>query len=199
MRKCSNMRRTGIMKTFLVSFCLAVLALLPGCTTSQTRTGQVGMTASIPYVLDSGDVLRVDVFGQRNLSNRYTIDGSGKISMPLLGPFRVRGMTTQQAEVALERAFGRQYLRNPNVTVEVATYRPFFILGEVIRSGQYPYVNGMTAQTAIAIAGGYSSRADQDKVLITRRRADRRLVRFKVPVTYPVRPGDTVFVPERFF
>ncbi|PLX35586.1 MAG: sugar transporter [Hyphomicrobiales bacterium] len=180
-------------------FAALVLAAfaLGGCEKSQPPAS-VAVTSSVPYTLDDGDRLRIDVFGQANLSKQYLVDGNGTISMPLIGLIGVRGMTASQLELALERRLGAKYLRNPNVTVEVQQPRPFFVLGEVTRSGQYAYVSGMTVQTAIAISGGFSPRANRRKVRVTRR-MDRKLVEFSAPLTYQIRPGDTIYVKERFF
>ncbi len=178
---------------------LVVLASLgiAGCSNSQPPV-QVAATSSIPYTLDNGDRLRIEVFGQRNMSNTYAVDGNGTISMPLIGPVQVRGLTTAQTEIKLERKLGARYLRNPNVTVEVQRHRPFFVLGEVTRSGQFAYVNGMTAQTAIAIAGGFTPRGDRKSVRVTRK-WEGKIVQFDAPLTYQVLPGDTIFVRERYF
>ncbi|ODA68559.1 Polysaccharide biosynthesis/export protein [Methyloligella halotolerans] len=104
------------------------------------------------YRLDSGDELRIVVFGQQNLSRVYAVDGSGYISMPLLGSIRARGLTTRQLAGVIERDLGAEYVKNPKVSVEVQTYRPFYILGEVQRAGKYPYVSGMTVEEAVATA-----------------------------------------------
>lgn len=180
----------------IMSLVLAALAL-GGCERSKAPAN-VAITSSIPYTLDDGDRLRIDVFGQTSLSKTYLVDGNGTISMPLIGVVGVRGMTSPQLEVALERRLGSKYLRNPNVTVEVQQHRPFFVLGEVTRSGQYAYVAGMTVQTAVAISGGFGSRANRKKVRVTRR-MDRKLVEFSAPMSYQIRPGDTIYVRERFF
>lgn len=151
-----------------------------------------------PYVLDSGDRLRVGVFGQENLSRDYAVDGGGYISMPLIGAVQARGITTFDLERRIAAKLKAKYVKDPKVTVEVQTYRPFFVLGEVRRPGQFPYVNGMTVQTAIAIAGGYTDRARKRSVQMTRRIHGTAVER-SVPPTYPVRPGDTINVRERFF
>jgi len=150
-----------------------------------------------PYTLASGDKLRVIVFGQDNLSNVYPVDGSGNVSMPLIGTVPARGTTTRDLEHEIEARLRSGYLREPQVTVDVDTYRPFFILGEVVTSGQYAYVNGMTVQTAVAIAGGFSPRAYQYCADLTR---NFRGVPYtaSVPIMAPVRPGDTIVIRERF-
>ena len=121
-----------------------------------------------PYRLASGDKLRIIVFGQDSLSNSYSVDASGQISMPLIGLVPVNGMTTAQIQSAVEARLRAGFLREPRVSAEVEAYRPFFILGEVTNAGQYPYVNGMTVQTAVAIAGGYTPRAAQSYARMTR-------------------------------
>lgn len=151
-----------------------------------------------PYTLSTGDKLRVIVFGQDSLSNIYAIDAAGRISMPLIGAVETRGLTTAQLERSIEGRLRNGFLREPKVSVEVDTYRPFFILGEVTTSGQYPFVNNMTIQTAIAIAGGFSPRASRSYAEVTRT-VNGDLVTVNVPVTTPIRPGDTVVVKERFF
>ena len=114
-----------------------------------------------PYQLAAGDRLRVLVFGQESLSNSYAVDGAGNISMPLIGLVRVHGLTAEQAQTTIEARLRQGYLRDPRVSVEVEAFRPFFVLGEVGASGQYPYVNGMTVQNAIAIAGGFGPRGQR--------------------------------------
>jgi polysaccharide export outer membrane protein len=150
------------------------------------------------YQLDTGDVVRVDVFEQANLSRLYRIDGGGFISMPLIGAVLARGLTPRVLEREVAEKLSRSYIRDPKVTVEISTYRPFYILGEVRNSGQYPYVIGMTIETAVAIAGGYSPRANQRKVMVIRRLGG-KLVRTYVPNNYQIRPGDTLKVIERLF
>jgi polysaccharide export outer membrane protein len=151
-----------------------------------------------PYRLGSGDRLRVIVFGQDNLSNIYAVDGAGRIAMPLIGSVEAQGRTTQQLAQAIEAKLRGGYLREPKVSVEVDTYRPFFVLGEVTQSGQFPYVNGMTVQTAVAIAGGFTSRGQRSSAEVTRQ-IDGQTVTATVPITYPVQPGDTIVIKERWF
>lgn len=151
-----------------------------------------------PYRLASGDKLRIIVFGQDNLSNVYSVDGSGRISMPLIAAIEAQGRTTQELERAIESKLRGGFLREPKVSVEVDTYRPFFVLGEVTNSGQFPFVNGMTVQTAVAIAGGFTPRGQRAFAEVTRM-IDGQLVTASVPITYPVQPGDTVVIKERWF
>jgi len=150
------------------------------------------------YRLDSGDRLRIVVFGQENLSRDYAVDGGGYISMPLIGGIQSRGSTTFELEDRIAARLRTKYVKDPKVTVEIQNYRPFFILGEVRRPGQFPFVYGMTIRTAVAIAGGYSERARERKVKLTRR-INGRDITTKVPDNTPVRPGDTIYVTERIF
>jgi len=151
-----------------------------------------------PYTLDTGDRLRVVVFGQEGLSNAYGIDASGRITMPLIGPVPARGLTTAELSQAVAARLRQGYVREPHVAVEVEAYRPFFVLGEVTTPGQFPFVPEMTAEKAVAIAGGYSPRAYRYQIEL-HRQINGQLVRTTVPVGYPVRPGDTVVVAERWF
>lgn len=151
-----------------------------------------------PYLLDTGDRLRVFVYGQPNLSRIYTVDHGGWITVPLIGGVKVRGLTTFDLEHKLKAKLGAQYVKDPHVTVDMHQNRPFFILGEVRTAGQYPYVSGMTVKTAVAIAGGFSERANERKFQITRR-INGLVEKLDVPDDYVVLPGDTVQVYERFF
>jgi polysaccharide biosynthesis/export protein len=151
-----------------------------------------------PYTLDSGDRLRVVVFGQDGLSNSYVVDASGHIAMPLIGTVLARGATTDELSSRIADKLRDGFVKEPHVAVEIEAYRPFFILGEVTQPGQYPYVADMTVETAIAIAGGFGPRAFRDTVTITRAIKGAQ-VRISVPVSYPVRPGDTINVQERWF
>ena len=151
-----------------------------------------------PYLLDTGDKLRVFVYGQPNLSRGYTVDHHGNITIPLINTIQARGHTTQDLEHIIRRALAADFVRDPQVTVDITQNRPFFILGEVKNAGQYPYVSGMTVETAIAIAGGYSERASTRKYRLSRR-INGFVEQIEAPADYVVQPGDTVFVYERFF
>ena len=151
-----------------------------------------------PYLLDSGDRLRVFVYGHPNLSRLYTVDHQGMVPVPLIGEVPARGRTTRSLAKAIAARLGAQYVREPQVTVDVAQNRPFFILGEVRNAGQYPYVSGITAKAAVAIAGGFADRADERHIQITRRRFDGIIEKMDVPPDYVVQPGDTLYVYERW-
>jgi polysaccharide export outer membrane protein len=151
-----------------------------------------------PYQLDAGDKLRVVVYGQEGLTNTYAISAGGTITMPLIGAVPARGRTPQGLAADIAARLRNGFIREPSVAVEVESYRPFFILGEVQAPGQYPYVPNMTAESAVAIAGGYSPRAKRDRVTLTHTDAS-GTSRVIVPPSTPISPGDTVLVGERWF
>jgi len=151
-----------------------------------------------PYTLDAGDRLRVVVFGQDGLSNSYVVDASGHIAMPLIGTVSARGATTDELSNRISDKLRQGFIKEPHVAVEIEAYRPFFILGEVTQPGQYPFVADMTVETAVAIAGGFGPRAFRRTVTVTRIIRGQQ-VRMTVPVGYPIRPGDTINVQERWF
>jgi polysaccharide export outer membrane protein len=151
-----------------------------------------------PYTLDAGDKVRVVVFGQDNLSNSYTVDAAGQVTLPLIGAVGARGATTQQLAGAIASRLKQSYIRDPSVAVEVEVYRPFFVLGEVTYPGQYPFVPDMTVEKAISIAGGFTPRAYKDPVTVTRK-IDGVFARRALPAHSKVRPGDVITVSERWF
>ena len=151
-----------------------------------------------PYTLDSGDRLRIVVFGQDGLTNSYFVDAGGNIDMPLIGSVPARAVTTNQLAGRIAEKLRQGYVREPHVAVEIEAYRPFFILGEVTQPGQYPYVANMSVETAVAIAGGFTPRAFRKTVTISRP-LNGLVTRMTVPTTFPLRPGDTVNVQERWF
>jgi polysaccharide export outer membrane protein len=151
-----------------------------------------------PYHLDAGDRLRVVVYGQEGLTNTYAISAGGTITMPLIGAVPARGRTPQSLAADITAKLRDGFIREPSVAVEIESYRPFFILGEVQAPGQYPYVPNLTAESAVAIAGGFSPRAKRDRVTLTHTDAS-GTSRVIVPPGTPISPGDTVLVGERWF
>jgi polysaccharide biosynthesis/export protein len=150
------------------------------------------------YRLDAGDKLRVVVYGQEGLTNTYAIDASGSITMPLIGQVPARGRSPASLAAQITARLRNGYIREPSVAVEIESYRPFFILGEVQAPGQYPYVPNMTVESAVAIAGGFSPRAKRDMVTLTHTDAN-GAARYAVPLGTSLGPGDTVYVGERWF
>jgi polysaccharide export outer membrane protein len=151
-----------------------------------------------PYTLDAGDRLRIVVFGQDNLSNTYVVGAAGAVSMPLIGSVPARGLTPTQLANAVAARLRQSFIRDPSVAVEIETYRPFFVLGEVTYPGQYPYVPNMTAEAAIAIAGGFTPRAVRGPVEVART-INGAPARLTLPLQERLRPGDAVTVAERWF
>jgi polysaccharide export outer membrane protein len=150
------------------------------------------------YRLDAGDKLRVVVYGQDGLTNTYAIDAAGSITMPLIGTVPARGRTPAGLAAEISAKLRNGYIRDPSVAVEIDSYRPFFILGEVAAPGQYPYVPNMTVESAVAIAGGFSPRARRDTVTLTHT-DNGSAMRVVVPLGTAVSPGDTVLINERWF
>lgn len=150
------------------------------------------------YKLDAGDRLRVIVFGEMDLSGEYEVDGSGLVRLPLIGQVKAAGLALGEFEGMVKSALDEGYLRNARVSVEVINYRPFYILGQVNKPGEYPYVNGMTVLSAVALAGGYTYRANESNVYLRRRGSEEQRMIPADQVTR-VQPGDIITVRERFF
>jgi len=184
-----------IRRKFLLLIATASAAACASAPTTDPRFGEVSFD---DYLLDSGDKVRVTVFGQTELSGEFNVDSSGRVALPLLEPVEARRKTTVEFARALEDMLRQTLLRNPSVSVEITQYRPFFILGEVMRPGQYPYVNGLTVRAAAAIAGGFTFRASTASVTITRQTAGGPL-EGSATIDAPVMPGDTIVVAERIF
>jgi polysaccharide biosynthesis/export protein len=200
--RCVQMKLISISRSRLRSSaanCILAAALaLTGCAGPQLRPESFEASMNEPYLLASGDRLRIIVYGQDQLSNSYLIDGSGRVSIPLVGLVDCQGLTTGQLEKRIETKLRSGLLRDPKIAVEVEQYRPFFVLGEVAQSGQYPFVNGATVQTAIAIAGGFGPRAARSYADVTRV-VSGMATTASVPITFPLHPGDTITIKERFF
>ncbi len=183
---------------YLVFAFLGTLFVLSGCTAYRPAPEAFHKAINQPYVLGAGDQVRVTVYGQDSLTNLYSIDQAGSIAFPLIGSVAAKGYTSAQLEGEIAKKLREGYLRNPDVSVEVAQYRPIFVMGEVGASGQYSYVPGMTIQKAIAVAGGFSPRAQQDIVDVTRE-INGKVMTASVNTSDPVLPGDAIYVRERLF
>lgn len=191
------MNRCQLLRSAVLALLLAVTA---ACEPIAIESTEATPTAFDPgeYRLGAGDTLRVTVFGEQQLSGDFHVDGTGKVAMPLIGDVRVADRTTGEVEKDITSRLSQGYVRDPKVTVEVSTHRPFFILGEVRNPGQYPYVSGMTALSAIAAAGGFTYRAQENYVLVTRQ-SDASQKPLRMPINAPILPDDVVRVPERYF
>lgn len=150
------------------------------------------------YLLGAGDKLRVTVFNEPTLSGEFFVGGDGSVALPLVGDVPAGNKTAKDVAAQFARLLSDGYLRDPRVSMEVITYRPFFILGEVTTPGQYPYVNGMTALSAVATASGFTPRASKSKIYI-RRRGEEAEIEYKLTPNLRIMPGDTIRVGERYF
>lgn len=150
------------------------------------------------YTLGAGDKLRITVYNEPDLSGEFEVSGQGFISVPLVGQVQVLGKTTAETQAILTQKYGKDYLVNPSVSIEVLNYRPFFIIGEVNHPGSYPYVNGMTVINAVALAGGYTPRANHDDIKIKHSNETTQQQRDAKEDT-AVMPGDVIEIAERFF
>ncbi len=150
------------------------------------------------YKLGPGDRIKITVFGEKDLSGEFPIDGSGNISFPLIGEIVAKGFSVHELEQNLQKKLQNGYLISPRVSVEVLNYRPFYILGEVKKPGQYEYVNGLTLYNAVAIAGGYTYRARRNQARITRV-VDGNEVILEADHSTLILPGDVINIRERFF
>jgi polysaccharide export outer membrane protein len=149
------------------------------------------------YSLGTGDQLRVTVFGHEDLSGEFEVDSAGRISLPLVGDLLVVNRTLDNVEQLMASALKPDYLKNPQISVEIINYRPFYIIGEVANPGSYSFVGGMRVINAVAIAGGFTYRAKEDDLLITRAKSNGKQERARQET--PVFPGDVIEVAERFF
>ena len=182
----------------VLSSALAAVLALAGCSGYRPAPPAFHQATMRPYVLDAGDSLRITVFEQEGLTNTYAVDQSGYLSFPLVGAVPARGRTTAELEGEIAARLRNGYIRDPDVSVEVDRYRPIFIMGEVGAAGQYSYVPGMTVQKAIAAAGGFTPRAQQANVDITRN-INGKVLTGRVLTSDPLLPGDTIYVRERLF
>ena len=184
------------MKAALLSILLAMSALLavgnaPVC----AQTASVEQT----YRLGAGDKVHVNIFGQPELSGDFVVDSTGFVQLPLVGQVKAIGLSAKEFETQVAKALrDGEYLKDPRISVEVTNYRPFYIIGEVNKPGEYPYVNDMSVLNAVALAGGYTFRADDGSVYI-RRNGESKETRYPADLTTKVVPGDIIRVGERFF
>jgi len=151
------------------------------------------------YRLAVGDRVKVTVFGQDDLSGEFDVGGSGDIVMPLIREVPARDRTVAQLQAAIVAALSPAYIKSPRVSVDVLSYRPVYIYGEVTTPGGYPYASGMTVVNAVAVAGGFTYRARKSKITIQREKDGGDVVRVAAELDTPVQPGDVIEVPERFF
>lgn len=182
----------------LLSACHSVTGSVSDSSMSAVATSLNAPTAPPDLKVSPGDKLRVTVFGEDKLSGDYDVDPSGYLSIPLGGTVMAAGLSKPELETLLTKKLKGDYLKDPKVTVDVVSFRPFYILGEVEKPGEYPYKGNLNVLTAIAIAGGNTFRASNSTVQI--KRANETTLRdYPLTVAIPIYPGDLIKVPERYF
>lgn len=186
-----------MLRSIFALFILAVVtaaAPVPSVHAAQPATGLES------YRLGPGDRLKVTVFGQPQESGEFEVDGGGNLAYPLLGNVPAAGKTLPELEEYIRKELNDKFIVDPRVSIEVLNYRPFYIYGEVNRAGSYPYVSGLTVRRAIAIAGGFTRRAQHDPVRVFREKGGSKDVRkIESGLDVPVLPGDIIEVPRRLF
>jgi protein involved in polysaccharide export with SLBB domain len=185
----------------LVCSALLAMALVSGCagsSLSEVEQQSYAAAATAPAKLAPGDKITVTVYGEDKLSGNYQLDQSGQISLPLAGTIKAQGLTQNELEDVLAKKFRSQYLKDPKVTVTIASLQPYYIIGEVKNPGQFPYQSGLNVLTAMAIAGGPTYRANRTKVEI-QRRGEGSMHEYPISESVPILPGDVLRVPERYF
>ncbi|WP_428032922.1 polysaccharide biosynthesis/export family protein [Ancylobacter sp.] len=179
---------------------MPIILAMVGCSTAPSApppiAGDPGAQAE--YVFGTGDKLRLTVFNEPSLSGEFEVNSSGVISIPLIGNIKAQGVTAHALESAVAQKLSSGYMRDPRVNIEVLQYRPFYIIGEVSKPGEYPYRNGMNIMSAVAVAGGFTYRANDQTVNI-RRAGQTQEYSYPVTTTTSVLPGDIVRVGERLF
>lgn len=160
---------------------------------------EAGVVRTVPeYRLGAADKVRVNVYGEEGLTGEFIVGGSGRISMPLIGEVQAAGLTITEFQTEVAEALKKGYINEPRVSAEVLNYRPFYILGEVNKPGEYPYTNNLTVLNAVATAEGFTYRANTRQVFI--KRADGTSEQaYPLTTATQVAPGDTIRIGERFF
>ena len=173
----------------------AVLLILAGQSVMGSENDEENVTE---YRLAAGDRILVTVFGHDDLSGEFDINGANVISMPLIPEIKAAGLTVNELEAAIVDALKPDYLINPNVSVEVTNFRPFYIIGEVANPGSYAYSNKMTVVNAVALAGGFTHRAKKNKAVI-RRKKGAETTEIEAEIDTVIEPDDVIEIRERFF
>lgn len=182
---------------FMGLFLLVLLAGQSVSVLAESKNDSVAQQDN-EYHLDSGDILKVTVFSQEELSGNYTVNGNGLISLPLIGQINAKNATPEQLRQRIVDKLKPDFLLDPKVNIEVLNYRPFYIMGEVSEPKAYPYVSGMTYMNAVAIAGGFTYRADKD-VAYVKRAVSPNKEEQKMRLDEKVMPGDVIRIDERYF
>ena len=188
----------GLTLRFLLFVVLAIAGISAGLSFHASAQTPPAASSAATYILGPNDRIRLKVYGEADITGEYEIDNTGNVSIPLAGHIKAAGATTRQLEKSIASALAKGIVRDPRVNVEIAQYRPYYILGEVKKSGEYPYRNGLTVLDAVASAGGFTYRANENKVYLRRAGAGaEEILPLDAPV--PVYPGDNIRIPERYF
>ena len=193
MRCCSKIAAVMLLATTTLPSmgCAAAPAPAPAAQAAPAASSAV-------YRLGLGDKVRIQVFGESDLSGEFQVSGAGALAMPLIGDVPAVGLTARELEAALTSRYRNGYLRDPKISVEVYDFRPYFILGEVEKPGRYPSSEGITVMNAIATAGGFTYRANTKKVYI-RRAGETTEQAADLSADIVIQPGDVLRVAERHF
>jgi polysaccharide export outer membrane protein len=194
-----------MLRNVFVYAAFAFATLFGPLATAQTST-EGSPTASAPaspanlenYRLGASDKIRINVFGEEQLSGEFVVSDSGQVNLPLIGEIPAKGATITDLQNRIVAKLSDGYLKEPRVSVEVMNYRPFYIMGEVRKPGEYPYTSGLTVLNAVATAQGFTYRANTKKVFI-RHAGDAKEDEQPLGSTTQVGPGDTIRISERFF
>ena len=198
-------KRMGRLLSLLILMIAPLAICNAGTAMAQPQPGATAPTLQSPSTMDDpsyrlgpGDKLQITTFGEASLTGTFEVSGSGYVAIPLVGQVKAQGLSTVEFGHQVEAALREGYLKNPNVSVEVLNYRPFFILGEVNKPGEYPFTNGLTVLNAVATANGFTYRANTRSVFI-KRANEAAEHSIDLSPTTPVNPGDTIRVKERYF
>jgi protein involved in polysaccharide export with SLBB domain len=155
--------------------------------------------ANVASVLQAGEVVKVTVYGEDALTGSYTINPAGDIVMPLIGTVRAAGRSQSELSREIARTYvGGKLIQDPKVTVDVLSYAPIYVLGEILRPGAYPYTSGLNVLTAVTLAGGFTYRASKSLALI-QHPGDPVWQEYPLSASVTVAPGDLIRIPERYF
>jgi protein involved in polysaccharide export with SLBB domain len=182
----------------LLLLVFAIVGISAGLSVQASAQTSPSASSAETYILGPNDRIRLKVYGEPDITGEYEVGNSGQVSIPLAGHIKAAGATTRQLEKSIASALAKGIVRDPRVNVEIAQYRPYYILGEVKKSGEYPYRHGLTVMDAVASAGGFTYRANENKVYLRRSGAGaEEILPLDAPV--PVFPGDNIRIPERYF
>jgi polysaccharide export outer membrane protein len=178
---------------FIIFLTLAFVGAVPPASAEKPLESR-----NIELKLAPGDTVKITTYGQPTLSGEFVISSEGTIAFPLLGHVKAAGVRPADIQAVLTAGLGNGFVNEPSVQVEVGTYRPIYILGEVGKPGEYPYALGLTVRDAVAKAGGFSYRANKKRVYI-KAAGEMDEQAYKLTAGIPVAPGDTIRIGERFF